>query len=314
MGYAFIMFGVLLVMSVVLISAVNYGIAKDSQVAPLKAENIYADMETEKFQTSLTILNTCIKRQSGDGRYVNRYGTDPSGLYSFSLTVRNTGSIVLNSSKTTIIYLSRNTSNKTVIYNSSYIGFLTTPKKVWAPLTNASLNISGIRINTPTVFGDDDGPSTNPWDELRILVAAENGVVTIPPTSPINFTGILNTSTKIITFGWNASYDEDGIAYYRLYVFDGFGDSYSEFETGFCPPRAYTTIQIPGNATVYSLNYSTSPYSSYLQNPPCDDDDCHHDGFYVTAVDNLGNEGIPSRTVDCHTDSGNNYICYNNIM
>ena len=36
MGYTLIMFGVLLVMSVVMVTAVNYGIAKDSQIAPIK--------------------------------------------------------------------------------------------------------------------------------------------------------------------------------------------------------------------------------------------------------------------------------------
>jgi hypothetical protein len=308
MGYAVMMFGVLLIMSVVLVTTYNYGIMKGSQTAPLKAENDYAARETGKAQTSLTILNTCIWPESGNDRYVNRLGNELSGIYSFNLTVINNGSIVLNSSKTTIIYLSRNTSNKTVISN---VGFPKTPKNVWAPLTNASLNISGNIINTPTQFGDTYGPSTNPWDELRILVAAENGVVTIPPTSPINFTGILNTSAIIITFRWNASYDKDGIAYYSLYIFDGFPDSppASGFYTGFCPPRPYTIIQIPGNATSYSWDYSTSPY---LQNTDCyGSEDLCHDGFYLTAVDNLGNEGIPSRTLDCHTDRGNNYICYN---
>ncbi|MCZ7357047.1 MAG: hypothetical protein O8C66_13615 [Candidatus Methanoperedens sp.] len=295
MGYAVIMFGVLLIMSVVMGIAVNYGIAKDSQVAPLKAENDYAAREAGKAQTALTIVQTCIQTQSGDGRYVDAHGNDLSEQYFFNLTVRNNGSIVLNSSKPTVIYLSRKTSNN--IYNSSKIGFPRTPGNVWAPRTNASLNISDITINTPDVgFGgctDNSCYSKNPWDELRILVAAENGVIVIPPTSPINFTGIVGTNTSKINLSWNASYDVDGIAYYRIYAFED--DGGNDFPNDFCPPRAISITQIPANATFYSYNRPI-----YINDITI---------YYLTAVDNLGNEGVPSRTIDCHTTSG--FVCKN---
>ncbi|MCZ7396370.1 MAG: hypothetical protein O8C68_11260 [Candidatus Methanoperedens sp.] len=305
MGYAVTMFGVLLIMSAVMMTTYNYGIAKDSQTAPLQAKNDYAARETGKAQTVLTVVQTCIyPLDAAKDRYVTGFtnNKEKSGPYSFNLTVRNNGSIVLNSSKPTVIYISRNTSNKTVIYNSSYVGFPKTPRNVWAPQTNASLNVSGVTINTPYDWDFHMGTApfgielidlfANPWDELRILVAAENGITVIPPTSPINFTGVEGWSgvncCVNVTFRWNASYSANGIAFYRLYLF-------TTATTGHCPPTPYAIIQIPANSTSY-----------FLANPICEP------VAYVTAVDKLGNEGVPSRALDC--DQGGPYhevLCQN---
>ncbi|MFH1322982.1 MAG: hypothetical protein ABIH80_04000, partial [Methanobacteriota archaeon] len=117
------------------------------------------------------------------------------------------------------------------------------------------------------------------------LVSAENGVSTIAPTSPINFTGMRSSSWY--NFRWNASYDEDGIAYYRLY-----GDRYSGGmgSQNYCDN--YDIIaEIPGNRTYFN----------------CPDWLCgsgggggsQRDYFRLSAIDTLQNEGVQSRTIKC---------------
>lgn len=257
MGFAVIMFVALMLMSVVMITAITYGVAKDSQTAPLKAKNIYADIKTGQAQTGLTIVNTCL---DGSGRYTG--GQNP-GFHNLNLTVENNGSVVLNSTRVT------------VLYNTSYINFtVTSAGNVWTPLTNASLVVSNIYL-------DPNIPPPGP--ELRLLVAAENGISTIAPTVPRNFTGSTNSLNNSFMFSWNASYDADGIAYYRLY------DIASQGNTGQCPPQPYVIGQISGRLSNSSFGYDSL----------CPEGHCNTDWFYLTAVDNLGNEGIQSRTIKC---------------
>jgi hypothetical protein len=118
--------------------------------------------------------------------------------------------------------------------------------------------------------------------KLRLLVTAENGVSTIAPTSPTNFTGFKTPDNRTYSFSWNASYDEDGIAYYRLYAIDRGGDR------GECPPKTYAIEEIPGNTNSLAFNYTIAPSG------------INTDYFYVTAVDTLQNEGVQSRTLKCN--------------
>ncbi len=280
-GYTVAMFAILLITAAVIITAANYGIAKDSQIAPLKAENMYAERETGKAQTGLTINNTCLIPDSSYNRYTKAQGTETySGPYSLYLSVRNNGSTILNPNIATLLY------------NTSYINFTITDFEeeqheadevcgdtsgyfsVWPPLTYVCMKASGIYINTP------DKPS--PGNALRLLVTAENGVSTIAPTSPTNFTGFRTEVNTTYTFRWNASYDEDGIAYYRLYAINNAGD------TGDCPPETYAIEKIPGYTNTLIFDYTSVCAPS-----------CNTDYFYVTAVDSFENEGVQSRTLKC---------------
>ncbi len=263
MGYALIMFGVLLIMSVVMVTAVDYGIAKDSQVAPLKAENIYAERETGKAQTGLTIVDTCL---GNSGRYLKGSGNEnPSGPHTLYLTVRNNGSIVLNSTKAT------------VLYNNSYRSFTVTSGNVWTPLTNASMQVSNIYIPTPG--------SPDPYVELRLLVAAENGISAIAPTSPTNFNIYYDSGSDQYTFSWNASKDDTGIGYYLIYEFDTTAPTS-------CPINPTQILWIAGKQNSLSSNI------------PCPRP-CKTRFFFITTVDLGGNMAIQSRTLRCTGASGN---------
>lgn len=317
MGYAVIMFGILLVVSVVVVTAYNYGVAKESLIVPLKAENIYAERETGKAQTGLTILNTCL---SYPDRYITANGTNLiSGPHVLNMIVKDNRSTVLNPN------------NATVLYNASYrnftvAGFNATwdmfgglgmggvfcdefeggvceledgkPEievqegicypggdehniysanvvKVWPPLTSVCMKVFNISIPTPN--------SPAPGVPLRLSVLAENGISTIAPTSPTNFNGIWVNGTNY-TLSWDASYDADGIAYYRIY---GIGTNKSN------PDKLWENIGLCGNYQ----NFTVIPGSKNSLTIKGSDQEV----FYVTAVDTLQNEGIQSRTIKCST-------------
>lgn len=311
MGYAFIIFGVLLIMSLVLVTAYNYGIVKDSQIAPFKAKNIYAERETDKAQTALTINYTCLASPGADlswdrqdcrfsngssgncddYRYVTAHGTQQtSGPHTLYIGVRNNGSTVLNSTRATVLY------NASLLYTDSsanltltnYIlqggdqigGICQNPYfNTWLPLNYSCMQISNISIPTPNT------PASGPI--LRLSVSAENGISTVAPTSPVNFNGIDNSDNHRYTFTWNDSYDADGIAYYRLYA--------SDHPSSGCPFQ----IVSGDNGALMIDNIQSTSYIYYYDH---DDDHDHlprYHYFFVKAVDNLQNEGIQSRTIYC---------------
>lgn len=289
MGYTLTMFGVLLVMSVIMVTAVNYGIAKDSTVAPLRAENNYAERETGKAQTDIIINNTCLTPDTSFERYTKASGSETlSGPYILHLTVKNNGSIILNPNNVTVLYnksySSSNVSNwkakQTEIeeicedFDNGYFNS-------WPPKTYVCINALDIWIATPGDVGHDD-PQPNP--EIMLLAAAENGISIIAPTTPTNFTGKRDSDNRSYVLNWNPSYDEDGIAYYRLYAIDN-------NNRGKCPPDMSSgdnsIKEIPGNITS----------STYYYEVDCDG--CTTIHFYVKAVDNLGNEGVQTRTIRC---------------
>jgi len=258
MGYAIIIFVVLLAASVVIGTAVMYGVAKDSQTAPLKARNTYAGIKTGQAQTGLTIVNTCL---IGSGGYVNPQNAP--GFNNLNLTVKNNGSIVLNSTKVT------------VLYNASYISFtVTSAGNVWTPLTNASLVVSNIYL-------DPNNPSPG-GPELRLLVAEENGISAIAPTTPTNFK-VFNVGNKTDIFTWNASNDDKGINYYLIYWLSSVPTQ--------CPWQIQPslTIIVPGNQTSMSAVIDCQP--------------CPTRFFFMTAVDLDGNMAIQSKTVRCTGNS-----------
>ncbi len=236
MGFAIIMFVVLLIASLVIATVVTYGIAKDSQIAPLKAENIYAGIKTDQAQTGLTIVNTCL---SGNDRYTTGQGSNTiSGPYTLYLNVSNNGSIVLNSTKAT------------VFYNNSFTTFTLTSGNVWTPMNNASMQVSNIYIPTPG--------SPDPYTALRLLVVAENGVSAIAPTTPTNFNTIFDKITNIYIFSWNASMDKMGIDHYLIYTFPTSAPIT-------CPINPSYTQWVAGNQTNVSfINPCTSCKTTFF--------------------------------------------------
>lgn len=184
MGYAVIMFGVLLVMSLVVATAYNYGIAKESQIAPLKAKNIYAERETEKAQTDLVVAATKI---NGTAIYTS---VDKSpNLLNLHLTIKNNGSIVLNPNKYSILL------------NRSWIWINSTSDNVTPPLLNSTTSSLNLSVT----------PSSAPMQSLSLLVVAGNGIKTITPTSPIlYYVDINNNGTWWdANLSWLPSYGED---------------------------------------------------------------------------------------------------------
>lgn len=254
-GYAVIMFGVLLITSVIMVTAFTYGIAKDSQIAPLKAENMYTERETGKAQTGITIVETCL---AGVSRYTDAQpGEKPLIL---NLTIRNNGSIVLNQR------------NLTVLYNASYYSnFNVTSQRLWAPLTNTTLEVRNLFISPVGA-----GP------ELMLLVAAENGIPAIAPTTPINFTGYFDKPFDV--FSWNASKDARGIDYYLIYRFEIARTTCSPMP----PPHNFKMVA--GNITSTSFFVEGPPYPARF--------------YFMTAVDLDGNMAIQSRTLKCPGASG----------
>ncbi|MFA4935748.1 MAG: hypothetical protein WC568_07930 [Candidatus Methanoperedens sp.] len=275
MGYAVIMFVALMLMSVVMITAVTYGVAKDSQIAPLKAENSYAERETGKAQTKITIAFTCLY-----GKHVYTGGGSSSGFgpYTLNLTAKNNGSTVLNPY------------NSSIFFNLSYyqLSFSADSRNsvpfgdVWTPLISAYVFVPNFYIYST----DDKSP-------LRLMMAASNGITAIAPTSPTNFSGISIKELNVYDFYWNSSYDETGIAYYLLDVFN-------QLPAGNCPPEdIINTTTIPGNSTYYRFY--------------CPGSNCDTDFFYLTAVDNEGNMGVQSLTVKCNPSGGGSAPCVSGL-
>ncbi len=265
MGYAFIIFGVLLASALVIATAVMYGVAKESRKAPLEALNDYAGIKTGQAHTEVTIASTCLPDFSGNDRYTSGQGSNTlSGPYTLYLNVSNNGSIVLNSTKAT------------VMYNNSFTNFTVTSSDVWTPMINASMQVSNIYI--PSLSLPDPGP------QLRLSVAAENGISAIAPTTPTNFTIDYN-GNGVYTFSWNASFDNRGIAYYLIYRFDVNTPTT-------CPNYPTQILSVSGNQT------------SLTSSIPCPSP-CKTRFFFMTAVDFGGNMAIQSRTLRCSGSSGN---------
>lgn len=152
MGYAVIMFVILLLMAVTIALTTNYGMSKDGQEAHLLAENAYAEHEAGKMQTDVVVEATKVNGTM----YYSSVTTDGSQKINLHLTIKNNGSIVLSPLSYSILL------NKTWVWinytsdNSTY------------PLTNsttASLNL----IQKP----------------LNLTLSTENGIKITIPSPPV---------------------------------------------------------------------------------------------------------------------------------
>ncbi len=272
MGFAFIIFVALFASVLVIATAAVYGAAKDSQKAPLKALNDYAGIKTDQAHTRITINATCL---AGTGPYTNVKNNGGPGPYTLWLTDLNNGSTVLNPK------------NSTILFNLSYFTFSVTAGvgsstpfgNVWTPLNKTNMSVPNIMIynlNYP----------------YRLMVAAANGVTAVAPTTPTNFSGWIDSTNSSYFFSWNASTDAAGVAYYLIY------DSKNP---GSCPNdiNANQIFQVPGSIT------SSDLFALYGWNDTCTGGSCPNTNFFITAVDNLGNMGVQSVTINCNPPQSN---------
>ena len=274
MGYALIMFAVLLLMSVVVITVSSYGIAKDSQVAPLKAEDVYAEREAGKAQTDFAVVATKI-----NGTAIYTY-PDAAGLpitLNLHLTIKNNGSIVLDPRKYSILL------------NRSWVWINSTSNNVSTPLENSSTYSKDL-IATP---------ASKPMKSLSLIVTSENGIKIITPTAPIiNESSYSLDVSKTdncyynLTLSWSPSFAEIWpLSHYTIYFTDDATDiidkNYARIglttgpntnfvaENAFRKPGGGNCAGGPGNSSVY---------------------------VWVSATDIHGNQGPPSNT--CVTTPG----------
>lgn len=276
MGYAVIMFVALMIMSVVMITAVTYGIEKDSQVAPLKARNVYAERETGKAQTDLvvnatkingTAIYTCVQGASCTPNVLNLY-----------LTIKNNGSIVLNPRQYSIIL------------NRSWVWINSTSNNVTPPLGNSSTSSLNLTVTPPTA----------PMNFLSLLVSAGNGVKVITPTSPIinkNNISIYpypldQSNWWSLDITWLPSLGEMWpIDHYTLYYMN---------TTNINEAIVKNNVTI-GFTTDATRNYHLGQAFPKGGNP----------SFYIwiSATDTHGNEGLPSNTCTASGSGAGNINC-----
>ncbi len=270
MGYAFIIFGVLMMMSLVAIMVVTYGVEKDSQVAPLKAENIYAEREAGKGQTDLVVASTKI---NGTATYTSTQDSLPN-VFNLHLNIKNNGSIVLDPRKYSIIL------------NSSWVWMNSTSNNVTSPLSSS--NISSFNLTAT--------PKYSPMNSLSLLVTAGNGVKIITPTSPmINYLDITGNQSgadkncwKDANISWLQSSGEMWpVVNYTVYYTDDPNEQLSKNNYNISFTTGSDTDMFIGRA-----------FRSTSQGNECSNLTIGNSTFYIwiTAKDSHGNEGPPSNT------------------
>ncbi len=271
MGYAIIMFVVLLLMSVVVIRVANYGIEKEARLAPMKAENAYAEREAGKAQTDLVINSTKI---NGTAKYTYPDGSGSPNFINFYLTIKNNGSIVLDPREYSIIL------------NRSWIWVNQTSNNLTFPLDDSRTSSLNLSITPPL----------KPMGMLSLTVTSGNGVKIITPTSPLldedHLDVTANGSWWDVNISWDPSYGEMWpINYYTVYWMNSsvMGDivDKNQFNIAF---RTY-------NNTNYFIGQAFPKGGVPF--------------FYiwVTATDAHGNEGPPSNTCTAQGSGIGTKIC-----
>ncbi len=172
MGYAVIMFAILLLTALAITLSANYGVSKDSEVAPLLAENAYADREGGKMQTDAVVETTKVNGTM----YYSSVSTDGSQKINLHLTIKNNGSTVL----TPLMY--------SILLDKTWVWINYTSDNSTYPLTNStttSLNLAqkplnltlstenGIKITVPsppvfTLLRSTPNTTDNCWRDLEI--------------------------------------------------------------------------------------------------------------------------------------------------
>jgi len=274
MGFAVIMFGVLLIMSVVMVTAVNYGIAKDSQTAPLKAKNTYADIKTGQAQTDMVVNAMKI-----NGTAIYTSVTSSPNLLNLTLTIKNNGSIVLNPSQYSIIL------------NGSWVWINSTSNNVTPPLNNTVTSSLNLIVTPPSA----------PMQSLSLTVAAGNGIKIITPTSPIINKNNLSlyplpgdtNNWWSLDMTWLPSYGEIWpIDHYTLYYMN---------------TTNINDVIAKNNVTIAFTTNATRNYHIGQAIPKGGSNPSFY--IWLSATDTHGNEGPPSNTCSASGSGGGTVNC-----
>ena len=172
MGYAVIMFVMLLLMALAISLSANYGMSKDSQEAPILAQNAYADREGGKGQTDVVVEATKVNGTM----YYSSVTTGGSQKINLYLTVKNNGSIVLSPLKYSIlldktwVWINSTSENSTYpLLNSTTTSLNLTQK----PLNLTLSTENGIKITVPsppvfTTLKSTPNTTDNCWRDLEL--------------------------------------------------------------------------------------------------------------------------------------------------
>ncbi len=253
-------------MAVAITLSANYGVSKDSEVEPLLAENAYAEREGGKMQTDFVVNSTKV---NGTMYYTD---TDTNGNETINLylTVRNNGSINLDSLKYSILL------NGTWVQIDSASTTTTYPME--------STNTSSLVLTQKP---------------LNLTLAAENGVKIIIPSAP-KITGIdikpNTTGTTNCYYDLNLSWIPSvgkmwPITHYTVYYTTG-GVVDKNNNVSIALTLGPTTNFFMGEAIRRTSQgqCSEAPGESQVY-------------VWITASDTHGNEGVPSNT--CFATGGN---------
>ncbi len=266
MGYAVIMFVMLLLMSVGIALSVNYGISKDAREAPLLAGNAYMEREGGKAQTDMVVEATKV---NGTMYYTDTDTANGSETINLYLTVKNNGSINLNPLKYSIIL------------NGTWVWINSTTKNTTYPLEKTNTS-SLVLTQKPR----------------NLTLTAENGVKIIIPSAPkitgmdlkVNTTGTTNCYYDL-NLTWESSVGKMWpITHYTVYY--TFADVTTKNDN--------VTIALTlGPATNFFIGEAIRRTSQ----GQCDEQPGESQVFvWITASDTHGNEGVPSNT--CYASGG----------
>ena len=265
MGYAVIMFAILMLMAVSITLSVNHAVSKDSEKAPLLAENAYADREGGKRQTDFVVNSTKVNGTM----YYSDTDTNGSEIINLYLTIRNNGSVSFDAL------------DFSVLLNGTWVRIDSADDNTTYPME--MINTSSLAL------------SQKP---LNLTLASENGVNIIIPSAPVvtgidlivNTTGATNCYYDL-NISWRPSVGKMWpITHYTVYYTTGEAVDKNNnvsialtlgAETSFYMGEAIRRTsqgqcsEAPGESQVY---------------------------VWITASDTHGNEGVPSNT--CYASGG----------
>lgn len=276
MGFAIIMFVVLLLLSVVAINVANYPVDKDGRIAPLKAENAYVERASGRVERERGMLQEQVgisQGEEGGGQtdmvveatkvngtmYYSSVTTDGSQKINLHLTIKNNGSIVLKP----LSY--------SILFNKTWVGIDYSSENYTYPLKNSttsSLNLAEKPLN--------------------LTLTAENGVkITIP--SPPVFTLLKSTPNNTdncwrdLELNWKPpAVNKWPIDHYVVYY--TFDDNLDKNNVSIALTLGTETTAFLGSA-----------YRKVGSN--CGENNVTNSVYvWMSAIDKHGNEGVPSGT------------------
>lgn len=270
MGYAMIMFFIMILMALSISLSSNYGVSKDSEEAPLLAQNAYADREGGKGQTDIVVVATKI---NGTATYTSTDDSLPN-LLNLHLNIKNNGSSVLTPPEYSIIL------------NRSWVWINSTSSNLSPPLTTSNVTSSNLTVT----------PKNAPMNSISLLVSAGNGVRVITPTSPIinylsitgNKTGADQNCWKDANISWLPSYGE-------MWPIENYSVYYTDDPNEQVTKNNYNISFTAGS----DMNmYIGRAFRSTAQGQACSNLTEGNSTFFIwiTATDAHGNEGPPSNT------------------